>query len=115
MITTIGALTPTSDAVAERANGPAWWRITRLCGTPFAIAVRTWSVSCCSRSSATTSRRHIAASGAAATSQGTSSERNQSHGDDSGEARIGAASKKYGSGSVPNVGWNRRSTPSPRT
>src|SRR5215208_4893969 len=58
---------------------------------------------------------HIPTSGAAATSQGTSSERNQSHGDDSGVARIGAASKKYGSGSAPNVGWNNRSTPNPST
>ena len=41
--------------------------------------------------------------------------RNQSHGDESGEAQTGAASKKYGSGSAPNVPLNRRSTPSPRT
>ena len=85
-----------------------------MCGTPFAIAVRTWWVPSCSRSCATTSRRHIPARGAAATIQGTSSERNQSHGDDSGEAWIGAASKKYGSGNnMPNVGWNRKRRPSP--
>jgi hypothetical protein len=56
---------------------------------------------------------NIAASGAAATSHGTSIVRNQSHGDSNGEAQTGRASKKYGTGIAPNVPLNSSSVPNP--
>ena len=97
-----GAETPTNEIVAgirERRRVPAHDLVRSR--APLAAAVRTKSSSIASRVTDSVSRRHIAPSGAASTSHGTSSCRNQSHGAFHGCTQRGSASKNHGSGTRP--------------
>ena len=73
MPTSSGTDAPASDSVGASATGSVWRAVTCSGERPLAVAVRTKSASTTSGSDARVIRRHMAASGAPATSHGTTS------------------------------------------